>query len=302
MQIGICVPTLNAGDGWCEPLRQISGSAISPRILVVDSSSDDHTLELARGAGFEAVSISRSEFNHGRTRQFAAELLSDCNIVVFLTQDAYIPSAESVTHLLRAFDDPRVGATYGRQLPLLDAGLFGAHARLFNYPDRSYVRDARDIASHGIKAAFLSNSFAAYRREALMAVGGFPSNVIFSEDMVVGARMLLAGWKIAYRADAIVRHSHDYSVLQEFKRYFDIGVFHARELWILESFGKPEGEGMRFALSELRYLADKAPWRIPESVIRTGFKYLGYKLGRAEGKLPLHVKKSLSMHRRYWDQ
>lgn len=302
MQIGICVPTLNAGDSWIESLQQISGGSILPRILVVDSSSDDDTPELARGAGFEVVSISRSEFNHGGTRQFAAELFSDCDIVVFLTQDAYVASANSLSELLSAFDDPKIGATYGRQLPHEDAGVFGAHARLFNYPEQSEVRSISDIPSRGIKVAFLSNSFAAYRREALMAVGGFPSNVILSEDMVVAARMLLAGWKIAYRADAIVRHSHDYSVLQEFKRYFDIGVFHARESWILESFGKPEGEGKRFVLSELRYLADKAPWRIPESLVRTAFKYLGYRLGRAEGGLPLNVKRSLSMHRHYWDQ
>jgi rhamnosyltransferase len=280
----------------------MSASAIDARTLVIDSSSTDHTPELARQAGFEIVSIPRSQFNHGGTRQFAVELLFDCDVIIFLTQDAYLASTSSLRKLLNAFHDFKVGAAFGRQLPHGDAGVFGAHARLFNYSEQSDVRDISAISSLGIKATFLSNSFAAYRREALMAVGGFPSNVILSEDMVVAARMLLAGWKIAYRADAIVRHSHDYSVLQEFKRYFDIGVFHAREPWILESFGKPEGEGKRFVLSELRYLADKAPWRIPESIMRTALKYMGYRLGKAEGRLPLSVKRRLSMHRYYWDQ
>lgn len=302
MRVGICVLTLNAGNRWSEWIRRMSASPLDARFLVIDSSSDDRTPELARRAGFEVVSIPRSEFSHGGTRQSAVEVLSDCDAIVFLTQDAVVASAASLSNLLAALRDPKIGAAYGRQLPHENSGLFGAHARVFNYPDKSCVRDAGAISSLGIKAAFLSNSFAAYRREALMAVGGFSSNLIFGEDTAVAARMLLADWKIAYCSDAIVRHSHDYTVLQEFKRYFDIGVFHARESWILESFGKPEGEGKRFVLSELRYLADRAPWRIPESLVRTAFKYLGYRLGKAERVLPLGLKRSLSMHRRYWDQ
>ena len=302
MRVGICVLTLNAGGGWGAWIQQMSASATNARLLVIDSCSDDRTPELARQAGLEVVSIPRSEFNHGGTRQVAVELLSDCEAVVFLTQDAYIASAASLKKLLDAFGDPQVGAVYGRQVPQENSGVFGAHARLFNYPDQSCIRCAGDIASHGIKAAFLSNSFAAYRREALMAVGGFRSNLIFGEDTVAAARMLLAGWKIAYCADAIVRHSHDYTVSQEFKRYFDIGVLHARESWMLKSFGKPEGEGKRFVLSELRYLFGKAPWRVPESILRNGFKYLGYRLGRAENGLPFSVKRNLSMHRHFWDQ
>ena len=80
--------------------------------------------------------------------------------------------------------------------------------------------------------AFISNSFAAYRVSVLKEVGGFPDDVIFGEDMFVATKMLKAGYKIAYAAGACVYHSHDYSLWQEMKRYFDMGVFHAREPWI----------------------------------------------------------------------
>ena len=83
-----------------------------------------------------------------------------------------------------------------------------------------------------MKTAFNSNSFAAYRRKALKDVGGFPINTILSEDMYVTAKMLLKNWSVAYCADAKVYHSHNYTIWQEFKRYFDIGVFHAKEAWI----------------------------------------------------------------------
>ena len=133
-----------------------------------------------------------------------------------------------------------------------------------------------------------------------MSVGGFPEDVVFGEDMCVAARMILSGWKIAYRADAAVYHSHDYGMRQEFQRYFDIGVLHAREPWLLEKFGKPEGEGVRFVRSETAYLWKHAPRLIPSAWLRTLLKLAGYRLGKAEAGLPLRLKMRLGMHHGYW--
>ncbi len=110
----------------------------------------------------------------------------------------------------------------------------------------------------------------------------------------------MAGSKIAYVAEASVRHSHPYTWIQEFKRYFDIGVLHSRERWLQESFGGTGGEGKRFVVSEISYLWREDPLRIPSALIRTGLKLLGYKLGRSETKLSLGMKRRLSMHRQFW--
>jgi rhamnosyltransferase len=159
-----------------------------------------------------------------------------------------------------------------------------------------------DSPKFGIKTAFISNSFAAYRRTALLSVGGFPSNTILSEDTYVAAKMLLAGWKIAYCADAMVYHSHNYGFIEEFKRYFDIGVFHAREPWIRQAFGQAEGEGMRYVRSELKYLWSKDYKLIPSAILRTILKLLGYKLGFMEQKIPMWLKVHLSMNKQYWNK
>ena len=119
--------------------------------------------------------------------------------------------------------------------------------------------------------------------------------------MCVAAKMLLKGWRVAYVAEALVYHSHDYSVIQEFKRYFDIGVFHARESWIQREFGKAEGEGKRFVITELRYILKHCPYRIFEMALRDGMKFLGYRLGLCESKIRNSWKKRLSMTARYWD-
>jgi len=250
--------------------------------------------------GFRVHTISKSDFNHGGTRQLAAELLSEADILVFLTQDAILSGPKAIRTLLKAFEDTGVGAAFGRQLPRPGAAPIEAHARLFNYPARSEVRTLESRERLGFKAIFISNSFAAYRREALMSVGGFPRNVPFGEDTITAAKLLKAGWKIAYVADAEVYHSHTYTWIQDFKRYFDIGVLHARENWLLREFGSTSGEGGRFVRSELNYLWPQYWWLIPSALIRTALKLVGYRLGRMERKLSLRWKRRLSMYYQFW--
>lgn len=224
----------------------------------------------------------------------------EADVLICMTQDAVLAGPDALVSLLAAFADPTVGAAYGRQLPHTDAGPLAAHARLFNYPDASRVVSLADKDRLGLKTCFMSNSFAAYRVADLLAVGGFPANVILGEDMAVTARLLLAGKRVVYQAQACVYHSHDYSPLEDFRRYFDTGVFHAREQWLLNAFGGASGEGLRFVKSELRYLLKNAPWLIPSALLRTVLKLLGYRLGRAEARLPLALKRRLSMFNGFW--
>lgn len=302
MNVAVIIPVFNAGENFYLCLKKVvTQKARLDRVLVIDSGSWDCTLDVAMAMGVELVQLPKGSFDHGGTRQMAAEMLSDLDVLVYITQDAVLADQEAVSRLVKVFDDPQVGAVYGRQLHRCGAGAIEAHARLFNYPDQSHVRSLDDKSTYGIKAAFISNSFSAYRRTALMQVGGFPRKLILGEDMVVAARMLQAGWLVAYQADAQVYHSHAYTIRQEFKRYFDIGVLHRDQHWILEEFGKPEGEGSRFVRSEFAYLARCAPWLLPSAVVRTAAKLIGYKIGQHSQRLPLSIKQKLSMHRGYWN-
>ncbi|MFI3187048.1 MAG: glycosyltransferase [Methylococcaceae bacterium] len=300
-KVGLIVPTLNAGSLWQSWLKAFNQQTRKPDyLLVIDSSSSDNTVALARANGFEVQVIPKTEFNHGGTRQFGVNKMTDVDIIVFLTQDALLASPEAIEKLLAAFDDEQVATAYGRQLPHLNAGRIAAHARLFNYPAASQLRCMEDRSHYGIKSVFISNSFSAYRRSALIQVGGFPVDTIMNEDTFVAGKMLVSGWKIAYCADAQVYHSHDYSFLDEFKRYFDIGVFHIHTPWLQQTFGGASGEGLRFVLSEMRYLVKLAPWLIPSAMLRTGLKWLGFKLGAQHQGLPKTLRSGFSLHKAYW--
>lgn len=280
MSFGVCIPTLNASSSWPEFANRLKALGSTPvRVLLIDSESTDGTADLAKKEGFQVVEIARKDFHHGATRQLGVELLEDVDVIVFLTQDALLASIDAISRLVSRFKDPEVGAAYGRQLPRDGAGPIEAHARLFNYPEKSGIRTLKGVDTLGFKSIFFSNSFGAYRRSALMKVGGFPKDVNFGEDTVVAARLLLAGWKVAYAADAAVYHSHAYTIAEEYRRYVQIGQLHASQAWLLEKFGRVNGEGMRFMRSQLAMLAREAPMQIPGAILRAAAKWVGYRSG-----------------------
>ena len=297
----IIIPTYNAEkqiQGLCEAVRAQTASS---EIIVVDSSSSDRTAGIAEACGARVLVVSTEEFDHGGTRTLAGKAAAG-DILIYMTQDVTLSGNHSIEHIISPFEDQAVGASYGRQLPHPDADEFGALLRLFNYPEVSYTASLEDRKTYGIRAAFLSNSFAAYRRKALEEVGWFREKLIMGEDTFAGARMLLAGYKIAYVADAQVYHSHNYAVSQECRRYFDIGVFHASERWILEEFGKAEGEGRRYMQSGYEFLKKRRKYSLlPEFIVRNALKYISYTLGRNYDKLPRSVTRALSMHTHFWD-
>jgi len=268
---------------------------------VVDSSSSDRTVEIAESFGAKVFIVRTEDFDHGGARTLAGKAAKG-DILVYMTQDATPFDKHSIENITRPFEDQGIAASFGRQLPYPDATAFGAHLRLFNYPDVSCLKSLEDRKTYGIRTAFLSNSFAAYRKTVLEGIGWFRRKLIMGEDTCAGAKMLLAGHKIMYVAGAMVYHSHDYTVLQEFKRYFDIGVFHQSERWILDEFGKAEGEGIRYMRSLFTFLRRrKKYYLIPEGIFRNTLKYIGYKLGQNYDKLPASIIHKCSMHANYWD-
>ena len=284
MNCGLIIPTLNAGEQFRTLLEQICAQKLPTRKLIVDSESTDDTVATAKSFGLDVLTIPRRTFNHGATRQFALEQLlktSPLDVIIFLTQDVLLRDENSLSTLVKIFDaDSTVGLSYGRQLPHADATNEAKFLRAFNYPPESQLRSFDDRKIFGIKTAFASNSFAAYRISALQDVGGFPSHVPLCEDMFVAAKMLMRGWKIFYAADAQVFHSHNYTAAQEFRRYVEIGKFHAQEPWIRETFGSAEGAGKKFVVMKLTALAKKNPLDCFGAIFRDAAKFFGYRIGR----------------------
>ena len=301
MKISLIIPTYNAEKYLPILLDALKKQTLLFELIIIDSSSTDNTLQIAKQYTKHIITIEKNAFDHGGTRTKAAQVASG-EILVFMTQDALPYNHKSIELLVNIFQNNSIAATYGRQLPYHQTTLFGKHLRLFNYPSISTTRTLKDKNKYGIKTAFLSDSFAAYRKSALKEIGWFKEHLIVGEDNYAGAKLLLAGYSLHYNAQAKVYHSHSYKLTEEFQRYFDIGVFHANEAWLLKEFGNIQGEGNKYIKSELHYLIKHHFYsKIPEFFMRNIMKYIGYKLGTHYKYLPKKISKLFSMHTVWWE-
>ena len=301
-KISIIIPTLNGEDTLPDFFAALTmQDIVADEIIVGDSASDDTTVEICTQQGAKVIHVPRDEFDHGGTRTFLAEQAIG-DILVYFTQDAILSSPEALKNLIGPLvDGADISCVYGRQLPLPGASLLAAHLRSFNYPQKSEIRNFSDRTELGLKTIFVSNSFAAYKKQALASVGFFKNGLIFGEDTCTLGRLLLEGFCVSYVSEAAVYHSHNYNYSQEFKRSFDIGVLHSAENWLLQTYGKAEGVGrvyVRSALGEI--ISQKKYIVIIDWFLRNTVKFTGYKLGRAYEQLPKKVCSNLSLNRRWW--
>ena len=237
MRYTVIIPTLNPGPALLKLPEALKKQTIPPaEIIVADSESDDGTAEKLRDEhGIRLVSVRRSEFDHGGTRDM---MLRSCSVpfVVFMTQDALPTDEKCMEELLRPFADTQVAAVCARQVAYPEAKSAEKAIRAFRYPDETDVWEKKDIPRRGVRSYLLSDVCTAYRVAAYEAVGGFTHPIETNEDMLIAADLLDAGYKLAYQGSAKVWHSHNYTLRQEYERNKKIGRF-------LAQYGERFGDG-----------------------------------------------------------
>ena len=282
MKTSVIIPTLNAGRSIGKLLSALLSQDSESEIIIIDSSSDDNTVDIAKKFRVKTMSIPRRAFNHGKTRNIAA-LEAQGDTIVFMTQDALPADSTLLRQLTAPLNKPTIAATFGKHLPKPDAPPLEAFARYFNYPDQGSVKGPGDTKKYGIKTFFFSNVCSSMKKEFFLKVGMFPENVRANEDMLIAAKFILDGYKIAYVPEAAVIHSHDYSLSKLFSRYYNIGSSIKDNKSMLEEIGA-EGEGLRFMKEQIRYIAKqrKYIW-LPRVFLESLIKYAGYRAGLIAG-------------------
>ena len=243
--------------------------------------------------------IDLDQFDHGATRHEGINAATG-EYVLLMTQDAIPQNKFLIEEMITQMEDNQVVITYARQLPKDDCRYIEKYTRAFNYGDKTIVKTKADMETMGIKAIFCSDVCAMYNKSLYMQVGGFPGKTIFNEDGILAYKALTEGFKVVYAADARVIHSHNYSLTQQFRRNFDLGVSHKQFDYIFSSLAS-ENEGIKLVKNTMLHLIESGKaYLIPSLILNTASKYLGYRLGKKYNKLPKELIIKCSMNERYW--
>jgi rhamnosyltransferase len=226
LDIDVFVPLYNASNYMDRLIRGISSQkkVNINKIVFGVTDSFDGTLEIAKKVnGAIIFQVSKESFSHSLIREKGMSLCSS-PIVIFLSQDVVLSDENAFFELAKSIRLNNIAYAFGRQITLSKG--IEKYVREKNFPSSSYIVQFSDIQRMQIKAFYSSDAFAAYDREVFTDLGGYDNKrIIVSEDMYYCKKCLFNGYNIAYISSAVVTHSHNLSLKQLYKRYYDIGVF-----------------------------------------------------------------------------
>jgi glycosyltransferase involved in cell wall biosynthesis/GT2 family glycosyltransferase len=270
-------------------------------ILVIDSGSEDRSVQIARGAGVDLLEIPPQEFGHGRTRNLGAELTRG-DLICFLTQDA-TPLAGWLAAYREAFLlAPDVGAAYGPHIPRPDASPM--IARELEEFFASFSPNGGPVIQRQGDPSFLSDVNACYSRACWEKLRF--RDLAYAEDQAFGLDLLAAGWCKVYQPQAQVLHSHNYGFAEFMRRYFDeyrglrVSNGHVEPFVLRDTVGHVR----RSVRGDDRWLTARGAtpsarvrWAV-SSVAHHGGRRVFSALGSRADRLPPAAQRKLSLERR----
>lgn len=306
--VDIIIPAYKPDQKFVTLIGKLEHQSVPVGQIIVMNTEQKYFDRLVYGASYQkdyhnivVKHISKKEFDHGRTRNRGVKY-SDADYFIMMTQDALPADEYVIEKLLEPIRSGKAAVAYARQIAGEESEPVEKFTRNFNYPEQSCIKTKDDLKTLGIKTFFCSNVCAAYNRQIFDELGGFVKHTIFNEDMIYAAKAVEAGYGIAYVADAQVCHSHNYTNREQFHRNFDLGVSQADHPEVFARYPS-ESEGIRLVRQTIDYLKEqKMKRKIPHVICQSGFKYVGYLLGKNYRKIPKRLVVALSSNKEYWGQ
>jgi GT2 family glycosyltransferase len=212
MEVAVVVPNWNGRRWLAKCLESLAAQTRPPvEIVIVDNGSVDDSLELARSSQLPVRII---ELGHNTGFAFAAnrgiEAAAADAVALVNTDIVLAPDwMERMTAVLEA--DPSLGAVACKMVQmngsgtLYDTGDFLRRDGVCEQRGRFEPDDGR--YDHPGEAFAPCAGAAVYRRRAVLDVSGFDERFFsYLEDVDLGLRLRLAGWRCAYEP-AVAEHA-----------------------------------------------------------------------------------------------
>jgi glycosyltransferase involved in cell wall biosynthesis len=225
--VSIIIRAYNEEEHIGRLLTGISHQTIAERqVILVDSGSQDATVQIASQYPVEVISIPPADFTFGHSlnegiRQAKADLL------VFASAHVYPVYPDWLELLLKPFENERVALTYGKQRGSENTA-FSEH-QIFKawFPDQADPHQS---------TPFCNNANAAIRR-ALWEQNPYDETLPGLEDLAWGQWAYDHNYLLRYVPEAEVIHVHNQSTDGIFNRYRREGMAF-KKIYPHESFGR----------------------------------------------------------------
>lgn len=300
IDVSIIILTKNAGNRFENLLKRLNSQAYSNfEIIVIDSGSTDRTLEIAKKYGCKTYKVKPEEFHHSKTRNLGAKLARG-DYLVYITQDALPLSDNFLNVLTKPLEDDKVAGVYGRQIAYPDAKPMEKFFYLYFYPSKKRIitpKDLRDLSEFYISHVYISDVCSAMKKEIWKEIK-FDESIIMAEDKKWAIDVLRAGYWLVYEPEAMVYHSHNYSVISIFKRRFDDGVAMKQ----ICGLSRVSSEGLFYLISEMEYLMKNHRLWIPYALVYSIAEFAGITLGMHYESIPNALRERMSKHGGWWKE
>ena len=177
-------------------------------VCVVQGPTEDGTTEILAGWADQLKRARNPERNLSMSRNIGIALTTG-DIVAFIDDDG-LPEAAWLVELLRAFDDPRVGAAGGLVMDHTGASVQYSYASADRLGQADWQRKTPAEAfnfPYSFNFPYVQGTNSAFRRMALLAVGGFDEEFEFYLDETdLCCRLIDAGWLVRQLPGATVHH------------------------------------------------------------------------------------------------
>lgn len=257
------------------------------------------TFEDSERTRVSIFNIMKEDFDHGATRDYGIAL-SDSEYIVMMSQNALPMDNRLLEKLIEPFEESVVAATYARHIPSKSANCIDKFTMNYNFPKVSKIKSGADIKDIGMQTYFCSNACAAYRKSVYDELGGFEVRTIFNEEVVMAAKIINAGYKVAYVSEARIRNLNTFTFRQKVQRSFDLGVSvkHFRKYFKVNKSGMDSVDRIK---DTCLYLSgNNKGYLIPMLFVYEIAEWIGYKAGYNYEQLPNVLVKKLSSNKDYW--
>ncbi|MDH5541622.1 MAG: glycosyltransferase [Nitrospinota bacterium] len=208
-QVSIVIRTYNEEKFLGKTLEAVFlQKGVDAEVIVIDSSSTDSTLEIAKSFPARIFTIRKEDFTYGGTLNLGAKLARG-EIIVNLSAHAVPAGNRWLSSLIEPLNDGTVAGVHGRELPMEGhAGLFEEKILLDAFGERPLTRSSDP---------FFSNANSAIPKKFIQEFP-FDESLGWAEDQLWASAVQKGGYKTAYAPAAAVYHSHNLNMAGNFDR------------------------------------------------------------------------------------